>query len=711
MKKIIFLMMILALPLWAVKTRFRTQETRLDFAAGKGSHVSILRGGKLVPGPAIQPLLSSVDPYIWHSVVNRNGDVFLGTGNDGLVYRIDSNGDSSIFFNAPELEIFALAIDRRDRLYAASSPDGKVYRLQSSQNAEVFFDPEDRYIWSLAFDKSGNLFVATGEKARIYKISPNGESEIFFEGDHKHIRCLITDKQGFLYAGSSGSGYIYRFDPKGEPFVLYDTQLEEVNAMAICREGEIFAGAFGDASAQSKSVIQSLQKETGDSDLEKGNSKSSQVLLSRQSIMPEMFLNAGSRQNALFRIDRFGHAEDIWPFKDETVQTIMSVDSSGIYVGAGDSGNLYHLSREGEASTLLQGRDAFISHLAYTRERAILVSTSNMGKCFRIASHPVEKAVFESEPIDAMETSDWGNLDWRGHEGDGRIEFYTRSGNSEEPGQTWSEWQPVVNENNVYRIISPSFRFIQWKSVLYSSQTSQPVIDKVTISFQEKNLPPSISTIIIHEQGEYAQPEKRKSSNPDEKGIAFPQNLPSMTQKKGYRTVDWIFSDPNADRMIFDIAFQRLSSGLWHLLAEELEVNYYSWDTAQMADGHYRLKISASDHCSNPIQNAFRREKMSDIFLVDNSGPVISEFNAAFKDQNRRISFKVHDEWSYLTRIEYSVDAGGWKLLVPVDQITDAKTEWFELDLAAKKKVKSIAVRATDRLENVTVNHYSIKGD
>lgn len=712
MKKCLVWIMLLVLPLWAVKTRYRTQESRLDFAAGKGKKISILKDGRLIPGPRIRSLFDTGDPYIWDMAVNRKGDMFLGTGNDGLVYKIHENGDSTLFFNAPELEIFALALDRNDNLYAASSPDGKVYKLSGKQEASVFFDPDEKYIWSLQFDKSGNLYIATGEKARIYKVTPDGDAELFFRCEQKHVRCLIMDNTGVLYAGTSGRGYIYRFGQSGQPFVLFDPQLEEINALAVSRQGEIFAGAFGNLSALAENEAQSYQRAAGEDKNNDKASNSNEVMLSRQSILSEMVLQGTPQQNALFRIDRHGHAEDIWSIQDETVQTILAADSSGIYVGAGKSGNLYHLDRNGRVSQLLSGHKAIISDLIYTPNRDILLSTSNMARCFLVQSQPFEKAEFESSVIDATEIADWGILDWQGKAGNGRVQFFTRSGNTEEPQDTWSEWQSVEKDDAVFKINSPASRFLQFKSVLYAGKTEQPFIDRVTVSFQEKNLPPSVSTIVIHEQGKFAKAQNSNNSdNPEEKGIVFPENLPSLVNKKGYRTVDWLFSDPNADRMMFDIDFQRLGTEFWHQLATDLEINYYAWDSAQMADGRYRLKITVTDVCSNPVATAFQRHKTSDVFLIDNSGPEVTAFTVSRQKEALTVRFKVQDKWSYLTKVEYSVNANGWKLLSPVDHITDAQTESYSLNIPAAERVNTIAIRTTDRLSNVSVTHHQIQGE
>ncbi len=91
------------------------------------------------------------------------------------MYAISADGKSRILAELEELEVHALAVDRRDRVYAATSPDGKVYRIREGAKPEVVYDPKAKYIWALAFDAKGDLFVATGDQGLIYRVTPDGK--------------------------------------------------------------------------------------------------------------------------------------------------------------------------------------------------------------------------------------------------------------------------------------------------------------------------------------------------------------------------------------------------------------------------------------------------------------------------------------------------------------------------------------------------------
>jgi hypothetical protein len=52
-----------------------------------------------------------------------------------------------------------------------------------------------------------------------------------------------------------------------------------------------------------------------------------------------------------------------------------------------------------------------------------------------------------------------------------------------------------------------------------------------------------------------------------------------------------------------------------------------------MADGRYRLKLVAKDTPENPIGQALSTEKVSEPFVVDNTGPALKEFQVQRQNQ------------------------------------------------------------------------------
>ena len=692
--------------LFASSPRVQIFNSKRDFERGKAENLSILHDGKLTIAPGKQRVIDTGDPFIWDTALDKNGNIFLGTGNDGRVYRITAQGDSSIFFDAPELLINAVVVDNAGNLYVASSPNGKIYRITPDGQSLVFYDPEALYIWDLLCDDQGNIYAATGEKASVLRLTPDGAATVILESPHSHIRCLAMGPDNIIYAGSSGNGYIYKLTPHSRPFVVFDTQMEEVNCILITPKNDIFASAYGEPLPVS--AEQRAQQKTVNGADQDTNDGGDEVKLAPQSIIPERFLPP-QVTTSLFHIDEFGYARDLWIEHDEKVQTLLNDDEDEILIGSGNNGKLLRMTRDGEVSVVLSTKESQITALVRGANHEIIMGTSNMGRCYRLGPDLSKTASYESEAIDTGMLSHWGTFAYEGSLNDGKMEFHTRSGNTEHPDDTWSTWTKLQIENTLTAIPNPPARFLQWKCVFSCRSGTPPELDKVTIFFQQQNLAPEVTQIVIHKPGEYFKTASTYASE-DERatGIVYPKPLSENEYKKGYRSVDWLFEDPNFDGLLFDLHYRMVGQPYWKKLATDLQSNVYSWDSSQMEDGEYQIKVIASDKPGNPLSRAITAEKISELFIIDNTGPVFSQFE---KTKNNGLSFSVSDRWSFIKSCEYSIDTKGWMLLDPSDGINDSKQESFEIEFDGEENDRlDIAIRVTDSTGNTAVSHTSFKG-
>ena len=113
-----------------------------DFLDGDTEGLSVDSEGRVRLAPASRKLLHDPEaPYVWALARDAKGALYAGTGNDGKVFRIEG-GKGTLFFDAPELEVHALAVGPGRPLYVGTSPDGKVYAIDAAGKAETFFDPD-----------------------------------------------------------------------------------------------------------------------------------------------------------------------------------------------------------------------------------------------------------------------------------------------------------------------------------------------------------------------------------------------------------------------------------------------------------------------------------------------------------------------------------------------------------------------------------------
>src|SRR5882762_12009636 len=97
--------------------------SRAELLKGDARGVSISDTGVLKLAPKLTEVFNTQQTYIWSSAVGNQGDVFLGTGHDGRIYRVAADGSGSLLYDAAELDVTALAVGKDGVLYAGTSPD------------------------------------------------------------------------------------------------------------------------------------------------------------------------------------------------------------------------------------------------------------------------------------------------------------------------------------------------------------------------------------------------------------------------------------------------------------------------------------------------------------------------------------------------------------------------------------------------------------
>jgi hypothetical protein len=129
-----------------------------------------------------------------------------GTSGEGseIKAELDPGYVSSVFYDPKTKYIWALALDREGRLYVATGDKGEVYRVDPRGCGALFFRSDETHIRSLAFDAAGNLIAGSDGSGLIYRISPQGEGFVLYSAPKKEITALAVDAQGAIYAAGAG---------------------------------------------------------------------------------------------------------------------------------------------------------------------------------------------------------------------------------------------------------------------------------------------------------------------------------------------------------------------------------------------------------------------------------------------------------------------------------------------------------------------------
>jgi hypothetical protein len=180
--------------------------------------------------------------------------------------------------------------------------------------------------------------------------------------------------------------------------------------------------------------------------------------------------------------------------------------------------------------------------------------------------------------------------------------------------------------------------------------------------------------------------------------------------RKGFQTVTWSASDPNDDRLNYDVLYRSRGESLWKILREDVRVSVVAWDTVAMPDGRYTLKIIASDTPSNPADLSLKGEKESRSFDVDNTPPRLKAVQASRSDGGHHLTFRAEDDASAIRIVEYAVDSGKWNVVYPTDGICDSKQEDFDVAVPGYAEgVHILVVKVTDLLDNIATARVELR--
>lgn len=678
---------------------FWTIATSAEFLRGTSDGVYVSLEGVLTAGPQIENRLATAPSQIWSLAQAADGTLWAGTGGDGRVIRLRPGQKEETVFDAEESNVFAVAV-AGTRTYAATSPDGRVYVIEGTGPAKPFFDPEEKYIWALAVDAAGRLWVGAGNPAVIYRVEPGGANKAIYKPPAAHVVSLTSDGKGRVLAGTESPGRLYRIESDDRPFVLLDSGVTELRAAAVSPDGTIFAAAVarGDESAaaggETTTVAISLPPppSTG------------------TTTAP----TPPNRRSVVYRIDTSGSWEPLWETGD-IVYDLAPTDDGGVLVATGPEGRLYKVLRTRDV-LLLTGVDAKqITRFAgpvRAGGRPAAFSTANPGRVIAVGAEDQSPATYVSSVRDTKSVASWGLIRW---EGAGSVALYSRSGNTEKPDDSWSDWAGPYSRREGEPIKSPTARFLQWKAVLTRAASPPARLTSVTVAYLPRNSRPAVSALMVHPPGVVFQ----RPFSSDDGAIAGLDDLTAELRRppgdsgppppppgrrmfqKGLQTIAWKAEDADGDRLVYSLQYRREGDQVWQNLRSGLTDSIFVWDTTTVADGRYVIRLSASDAPSNGADRRLDGDRESDPISVDNTPPAITT-EIARTAAGTRLIVRVRDAQNPILKVEYSLGGGSWQLVFPADGLADSPEERYEIALANESDAARMVIRATDLLQNVT---------
>lgn len=242
-----------SLPVVSVQSLLRSKDGSLW--AGSGVKGNLYR----VSSAGTPTLVTSLpEKYIMALAQDSKGHLFIGPAGGGTVYRLKSddisegeNSKSKGVKPEPYLKtaadyILALAVDAKDNLYVGTGNEGTLYKVTPDGKSSVLFSAKENAITALAVDAQGNILAGTGPRGLLYYITPDGKVTTLLSRAPSFFTSALAAPDGVFYACSVNAVYAIKPTPD-EPTPATLRPLDNPKdvdflALAMLPNGHVAAG-------------------------------------------------------------------------------------------------------------------------------------------------------------------------------------------------------------------------------------------------------------------------------------------------------------------------------------------------------------------------------------------------------------------------------------------------------------------------------------
>ena len=167
----------------------------------------------------------------------------------------------------------------------------------------------------------------------------------------------------------------------------------------------------------------------------------------------------------------------------------------------------------------------------------------------------------------------------------------------------------------------------------------------------------------------------------------------------------WDATDPNHDQLAFRVLYRQTGTTLWIQLAKDLKDPSYDWNTKEIADGKYQIKVIASDAPDNTPETAKAVARVTSLITINNTPPALNDLKAVQDDDKSvTISGKAEDVLSPITDVRFQVDSETeWHAAAASGTMFDSPSEGFSgTTRVLPAGEHRITVKVTDAQGNVS---------
>lgn len=639
--------------------------------------------------------------YLWDIVfvddkVAGRDELILATGTQGKVLRFfDGADEPEVVLESKQGNILSLAVDAKGNIFAGTDTDGLIYRIDREGNPFVVYDAPEAEISTLVAMPDGTIYAGTAaaEQARPGRLEQPEKAE---EGrpDVEPIELDQPEPQPLA-------------QPKVPAEAVEPVEPDAVDAPdeAGADEGDAAndepAGKPTPTKEQYDALREALKerldeaRESGQFDAAADKAPANNDNPSARPSRPSRAKPAAPAQtkkgNAIYRIAPDGFVSEV--FRESAMILSIVPHDGKLIVATGNEGQVFSVDPSRGETTVLADLDSSQITCATPTDKGLLLGGANPGMLSRMELAVADEGGYTSKVLDAGQVSIFGTFKLTADIPlDTSIIIEMRSGNVGDPEQAaWSKWSDAVEiahnadtnplQPREIKIEVPPARYLQYRLTLKGDGESTPVIDQADLAYVAPNTPPTVAKLVVKPSNKPAP-----GTDPDPK-----------------LQVQWQANDANKDRLVYSLEYKPGKADRYLPLAEDLTAPKYDWMTQHVPDGWYTLRVTAHDKLDNPPTSAKTGGRVSEPILIDNTDPTLDGLKAEILGNGQvKLSATAGDELSSIQSVAYSIDgADQYQASLPDDLIYDSTSEPWGVtisDLSPGGHV--IAVRVIDAKGN-----------
>ncbi|HEY1948759.1 MAG TPA: hypothetical protein VGG97_17250 [Bryobacteraceae bacterium] len=588
--------------LWAVA---QDSKGTLYYAGGAPTGAST-KVYALAPGAKAKPFAEISGLEVHALAVDAQDRVYAAVLPDAKIYRIE-NGKPQLFFDAKCKYIWSMAFDKSGNLFVATGDAGIIYKVTPDGKGTQFFDTQETHARSMVLDEAGNLIVGTEPGGLILRISPQGKGFVLYQANRREVTA-VAERNGVVYASAVGN----KPATVSGPAPVLPSNPPPATGSGMPRTGATppaLPPAIGSLSAgvTGGSEVYRIQNDGFAERI--WNSATDVVYALAFDASGKPLLGTGNK-GIIYRVDSDQLFTELLNAPPTQVTAFLQGKNGLVYAATGNVGNLYSIGAATQHSGNLISEVLDASAFALWG-KVHLTSIPHGGKIsFETRSGNLNHPENNWSPWAPVNVSELGGavqspaarfLQYR--------VTLTQSPSGESPDLS------VVDIAYLPKNAAPKVLQIEMAPFNYRQAPSNQSLER---SVQSSGSPSSLTLPAVGQ----------KRSNPATSALEASTGS-TLQYSKGFVTARWNASDVNSDPLIYKVEIRGKDESVWRLLKDKLQDRHFAFDSTAFPDGKYVVRVTASDAPANTPAETLTSSMESESFVVDNTPPEIQNLSVS----------------------------------------------------------------------------------